>query len=139
MNWIIAKVFDNPIDAHLLKIKLESEGIPCLLVDENTVSLDPLLSHAIGGIKLKVAEKDAERAQEILNALEARPYSDENDEAIHCPKCASTSLHAGFRSMKGYKGILSAFISFLLMVFPLYFKRVYRCRQCGTEFQVRPE
>ena len=45
------KIFENPIDAHLLKTKLESEGIDCYLIDENTVSVMPLYNITVGGIK----------------------------------------------------------------------------------------
>jgi len=47
--------------------RLKEEFINCYLQDENTVTIDPLLSNAIGGIKLMVAEQQAERAMEILN------------------------------------------------------------------------
>ncbi len=33
----------------------EEEGINCWLKDENTVTIDPILTNAIGGIKLMVA------------------------------------------------------------------------------------
>ena len=64
---ITLKTFDNSIDAHLLKTKLESEGISCVLFDENIVSLDPLYNMAVGGIKLRIAENDQEKA--ILEAV----------------------------------------------------------------------
>jgi len=47
--------------------RLTDEYINCHLQDEYTVTIDPLLSNAVGGIKLMVAETQAERALEILN------------------------------------------------------------------------
>lgn len=58
--------FNNAIDAHLAKTKLVSEGIDSFLVDDNVVSINPLLNLTVGGIKLKTKSLDAERAMEIL-------------------------------------------------------------------------
>jgi hypothetical protein len=47
---------------------LKEEYINCYLQDEYSVTIDPFLSNAIGGIKLMVAESQLERAKEILRA-----------------------------------------------------------------------
>ena len=59
--------FDDYISAHIALGRLKDEYINCYLQDENTVTIDPLLSNAIGGIKLMVAAPQAERALQILN------------------------------------------------------------------------
>jgi len=69
MNFVIAQVYTNYIDANIIMGRLEEEGINCWLQDEYTVTIDPLLSNAVGGIKLVVVETQAERALEILNAV----------------------------------------------------------------------
>lgn len=48
------------------KAKLESAGIPCILMDENTILVQPFYSNAIGGIKLQVNESDVEQALLVL-------------------------------------------------------------------------
>ena len=67
MNFILIRSFDNYIPAHIALGRLKEEYINCYLQDEYSVTIDPFLSHAIGGIKLMVAETQAERALEILN------------------------------------------------------------------------
>lgn len=62
MKLITVQTFDNPIDLALLKSKLESEGIKCFVFDEHTVTLQPLLSNGVGGIKLKINEADTDQA-----------------------------------------------------------------------------
>ena len=52
MNFIIAQVYSNYIDANIIMGRLEEEGINCWLKDENTVTIDPILTNAVGGIKL---------------------------------------------------------------------------------------
>ncbi|MBS1573704.1 MAG: DUF2007 domain-containing protein [Bacteroidetes bacterium] len=69
MNFITIQVFDNYISAHIALGRLKDEFINCYLQDEYTVTIDPLLSNAIGGIKLMVAASQAERAMEILNEV----------------------------------------------------------------------
>ncbi len=69
MNFVLLRSYDNYVPAHIAMGRLEAASINCWLKDENTVTIDPLLSNAIGGIKLMVAETQAERALEILNSL----------------------------------------------------------------------
>jgi len=68
--FVLLATFDNYIPAHIALGKLKDEFINCYLQDEYTVTIDPLLSNAIGGIKLMVAESQAERALDILNQKE---------------------------------------------------------------------
>jgi hypothetical protein len=69
MRFILLRSFDNYISAHIAMGRLKEEYINCYLQDEHSVTIDPLISNAIGGIKLMVAESQAERALEILNEL----------------------------------------------------------------------
>ena len=100
------------------------------------MTLDPLYGILVGGVKLKVSEKDFEKANSILQDMEGRPFIDDNDHIVKCPSCASQSLYQGFKSMKGFAGTLSAVVTLILGVFPLYFKNVYKCKVCGTEFKI---
>jgi len=135
MDFVTLKVFDNPMEAHLLKSKLESEGIPCFLQDENIVTLNPLYNYAVGGIKLNIPASEITHAQQVLQEIEEHPNLNEVDEVVHCPQCGSTQLYTNFKSMKGTKGFISAIVSFLAGVFPIYYKNVYKCKDCGHEFK----
>ncbi|GAA0194794.1 hypothetical protein GCM10009122_58580 [Fulvivirga kasyanovii] len=135
MRLITLKTFDNSIEANLLRSKLESEGVLCFLFDENMVSLNPLYNLTLGGIKLKIREADAQKALQIIEEVETTPFTDEQDRQVRCPVCQSTQLYSDFKSMKGLKGVFTAIVSFLLFVFPFYYKSVYKCRQCNAEFR----
>ncbi|TSJ39030.1 putative signal transducing protein [Fluviicola chungangensis] len=137
MGLLTFKTFDNSIDAHILKIKLESEGITCFLFDENIVSVNPLYSQLVGGIKLKINEEDLAHARNIVLELEQTPYTTDDEQVISCPKCASANIESGHKSMKSVGAILSAIASFLLFIFPIYRKDVYKCLDCGNEFDFR--
>ncbi|HAP02112.1 MAG TPA: hypothetical protein DCQ93_09335 [Bacteroidetes bacterium] len=62
--------FSYPGEAYIAKSHLEAEGIDCFITNENLLTINPLLSHAVGGVKLMVREEDYERAKEILEAPE---------------------------------------------------------------------
>ncbi len=137
MELVTIKTFDNSIDSHILKSKLESEGIKCYLFDENMVSLNLLYNITVGGIKLKINENDYEKANRIIEEIDSLPHTNENNEILECPKCKSNNLISDYKSIKGLKGVLSFITSFFFMIFPFYFKRVYKCKECGTEFNWR--
>lgn len=76
---IVASFFNIP-DAYILKGKLETEGIPAVVNDEEMVSVNPFYSTALGGVKVRVLQKDYEKAREIYMAFENDlPEEDENE------------------------------------------------------------
>ena len=66
MNFVLLCSYNNYIDAHITMCRLDQENIRCHLQDEYTVTIDPFLSNAIGGIKLMVPAIQVERALQIL-------------------------------------------------------------------------
>jgi hypothetical protein len=134
MKLVTLRTFDNAIDAHLICSKLESEGIQTFLFDENIISLNPLYSNMIGGIKLKIAEGELDHARKVLREVDASPLTDENDKVITCPKCQSENISIGHRSIKSFGGIISFIVALLFSVFPFY-NSVKQCKNCGYEFK----
>lgn len=59
--------FSKPIDAQLLVARLGGSGITAYMRDENMITLDWLVSNAIGGVKVDVGDEDFERALEVMN------------------------------------------------------------------------
>ena len=64
-----------PIDCHILKGRLESEGINCFLFDENIVWVHPFKAVAIGGVKLKVTSDRYDFANKILTQVKKQHLS----------------------------------------------------------------
>jgi DNA-directed RNA polymerase subunit RPC12/RpoP len=95
----------------------------------------PLYNASIGGIKLNIKNIDFEKAEKIIREIEGQDIVDEKNQVIKCPQCGSKNLYSGFKSMKGIKGIISAVISFAFMVLPIYYRTVYKCKDCGFEFK----
>jgi hypothetical protein len=60
--------FNQPMDAHLLRARLEGSGIAAYLRDENMITLDWLSANAVGGIKVDVADEDYEKALDEMES-----------------------------------------------------------------------
>ena len=69
-----------PVDCHVVKGRLETEGINCFVYDENIVTAHPFRSVAVGGVKLKVPFDQKEKAKTILQKIENNFLVDENGE-----------------------------------------------------------
>lgn len=128
MDFVPVRVYDDYISAHLAMGRLEQECVRCWLKDENTVTVMPVWGHAVGGIKLMVAQAQAERAIELLTAIEARSRS-----AISCPACRSVNLELVSTPRKAINW-LSALSTFFLGNFAISVEKVYHCFDCGHEF-----
>ena len=56
-------------DALFVKSILEGEGIDSFVPDEHTLSVDPALGAALGGVRIMVRASDAARARQVIAAL----------------------------------------------------------------------
>jgi predicted RNA-binding Zn-ribbon protein involved in translation (DUF1610 family) len=127
MNFVPLYNFANYIDAHIVLGKLESEDISCWLKDEHTVTVNPIWTNAVGGIKLMVAEAQVERARELLIGIEA-----ERKSHFRCPQCGSNNIELVSTPRKT-SNWLSAIVSFFLGSFAIAPDKVYHCFACGHE------
>lgn len=111
--------FEFPADVQIIKGRLEAEGIPVFLKDENTINSDPLISGAIGGVKLQVYSTDKERAKAIYDAI--RNYATDNEgNPVVCPNCKATKSETYYsRNSIFYK------------LFPFFEPKKYKCAQCN--------
>lgn len=66
MNFVTVAQFDNMPLAYIAKGRLEAEGIPCFIADENLVQADWFYSLAVGGIKVQVEREFVARARTVL-------------------------------------------------------------------------
>lgn len=122
-KYEILAVFEYSTEAHVTKSKLDSEGIQTMLMDEKTVDSDPLISNAIGGVKLLVHKKDWHKAVEIYD--EIRTYAkDENGNEIQCVSCDSTKVLVAPAARK----------NLFFALFPFFERRKFVCNHCKTVF-----
>ena len=125
-NFKILAVFEYSTEAHVTKSKLDSEGLKTMLMDEKTIDADPLVSNAIGGVKLLVHKNDFEKAVKIYN--EIRTYQkDKNGNAISCPNCTSNKILVAPAHRKNV----------FYMLFPFFEARKFICNDCKTLFKTK--
>lgn len=110
--------FEYVADVQVIRAKLESEGIPVFLRDENTLNTDPLISSAIGGVKLQVYTVDKEKALDIYNKIRAYALDEEGNPVV-CPNCRAAKSEV-YYSRKGL----------LYKLFPFLEPKKYRCLNC---------
>ncbi|MFT4981322.1 MAG: hypothetical protein ACI9UR_001175 [Bacteroidia bacterium] len=129
MQLITIKVFSYDHETFLYEPKFKSEGIEYFLKDQKTVAIDPLVSNAIGGIKLQVRVEDEERGRALVAELEAdnnasnlgdvilvdgKPFEKILDE---CPKCELEEVYLNKQS-------------FLAGLFMPFARRYRHCEDC---------
>ena len=132
MSFIELRSFDNYIEANIVLMRLQEEGINCHLKDEHIITIDPLLSPALGGMKLMVHEQQVKRAWELLEEGEKNYLK-----TIPCPVCKSHSLEAVFTPVKS-KSIMASFAAMFLRGRQPEIKKTYTCRACGYDFNSLP-
>ncbi|HEU5290771.1 MAG TPA: DUF2007 domain-containing protein [Cyclobacteriaceae bacterium] len=64
---IVFKRFESAIDANIVKTKLDANGIPCFLTEENLANLYPLQNFLAMGVRLHLFSRDIEWAKAVLN------------------------------------------------------------------------
>jgi hypothetical protein len=129
---ITVATFSQPTEAHILKGRLEAEGIPCFLGDEHIIAAQPLYSVAVGGVKLRVTEGDEEEARAMIARIQggmSEYILDDNidlaapththEQLIECPICES-----GHVTEKGFFGVVFG------ISLP-FVSRKYSCHACG--------
>lgn len=128
MDFTSIRSFDNYVSAHIAMGRLEEDGIKCWLKDENTVTIDPILTNAVGGIKLMVAASQAERALDILKTTER-----ENKATHPCPVCGSLNIEfvTTPRKVSNWASVL---LGFFFINYGMPVDKVYHCFNCGHEY-----
>ncbi|WP_072400981.1 putative signal transducing protein [Flaviramulus basaltis] len=127
--------FQYSTEAQIIKGRLEAEGIQVFLSDNLTIDTDPLVSNAIGGIKLKVLSRQALEAQHILESINKYSIDDEGN-TINCPTCGSEKIEL-FSTIKDAKSLFWFIFGFLFSALPFYTRHKYKCEECKTEFDLK--
>ena len=135
---IVARFLSAP-EAHLARNRLEQEGVQAFLDSEHHISMEWMISNALGGVKLLVRARDLEIAEKILSQKnppvrnedtgDRTEFDASRESELTCPNCQSQQVqHQPI-------GLKVAFISILLLGFPLFFfKRGFVCGDCGHQW-----
>ena len=133
-------MFDNLAMASILLSRLDAQGIDAAMLDAEIVSMDPLMSPAIGGVKVAVRRMDEARVlavvregKESAEEEAASPHEQEGkargERGRRCPHCNST------KTFKEKISGRAAALSILLLGFPLLiWHRGWKCAKCFKGF-----
>jgi hypothetical protein len=68
-DWSIVARYYIPTDAHIVRGCMVAAGVPAVVVDDNLVQTDSLLTAAVGGVRVLVPENCLQQAQEVIEAF----------------------------------------------------------------------
>ena len=136
-TFVTVAKYQYSSEAQIAKGRLEADGIPVFLVDNLTIDTDPLVSNAIGGVKLKVYAENEHEAIEILKSI--KQYSMDGDgHPISCPNCKGQHIEL-FSTITNFKSLLAFLFGLLTMTLPFHTRYKYVCGDCDTEFSAKKD
>ncbi|MFK5923924.1 MAG: DUF2007 domain-containing protein [Verrucomicrobiota bacterium] len=114
--------FSTTEEAHLFRLRLAAGGVEAFILDEYMVQMDWLISNAIGGVRVQIAEDDLELCQQIV---QEEPCDPEANITAKCPFCESEDTQK-----ESFTRRLS-FLSMFIIGCPLpVAKNYYICQKC---------
>jgi hypothetical protein len=131
----------DPMLAHIVRTRLEANGISCFVADENTIgALNPIYTNTAGGVKLKVFERDIPRCREILategdlHEQDHHEIDDENNTYVVCPYCASTNVSniIAEKQEGRWSEVLDSIVN---LVSPFHTQKNWHCNICKQDFE----
>ena len=132
MDVVCIRTFQNYFTAHIVLTKLRDAGIECFLKDEFTVTVDPILSNAVGGIKLVVVKEEAEEADLLL-----KEFDEAYRQTVACPRCGSKSIE--LVPQQTTANLATAILTWIFGSYAISAKNVYQCSSCKYESESLPE
>lgn len=132
MDLVIIQTFDNYFNANIQLTRLRDAGVECYLKDEYTVTIDPLLSNAIGGIKLVVRKSKENEVRKLLREMNAS-----SDSQLLCPQCGSHNFI--LVPKRSTENLLTAITTWLFSAYAVSVENVYQCTDCNYESELLPE
>lgn len=130
MKFITIKESHYVADLLVLKSRLESEGIDCLLKNELSTQV---LNHVPSFlVELQVPEEDLPRVKEMM--LETGELQTENTKLV-CPKCGSEKVKIKVSFIKKIQLVLSILITLdsNVPMDKLFRKSKFYYKECGVE------
>ena len=132
MEFVVLKTFDNYFSANIILTRLQDAGIHCYLKDEYTVTIDPILSNAIGGIKLAVDVNDETAARLLL-----QQFHDDYIKAAICPKCNKHEIE--YVVSQKPANIITTILTWVFSSYAVSAQMIYVCANCGYQSKTLPE
>jgi DNA-directed RNA polymerase subunit RPC12/RpoP len=130
-------IFRDPWEAHMLRMRLEAEGMPAFVAYEFHIGNNWLWSTALGGVRVQVWHHLAKDAWDVWQRCRngefrhdlVAEFGDIDDP--HCPHCGSTEL----KKRRSVAMIALVVAALFILSMPAW-GWVYVCKKCGTKFEL---
>ena len=132
MEFVQLRSYDNYLNANMQLSILKEKEINCYIKDEYTITIDPLLSPAIGGMKLMVDKRQWDLASKILDQSD-----NEFLQTVACPNCHQHTLNQVVLIQKP-TGFLEKVKFRLLNGQEAEVKKYFQCGTCGFKLDELP-
>lgn len=122
----------DAIQAHIVKGKLNSEGIHASIAHEHHIWENWMISNAIGGVKIQVPESQVENAKKILADIDTGKFEIEDKSRLECPVCKSNNIVENKNSWR------FAFIGLFALHIPIpYHRNKVKCNNCDYKWKLK--
>lgn len=108
--------YHDPIEAHIARGLLASQGIDAHLGDEHLALANWEWRLAVGGVKLRVPQEQARQARDILHAAESGEYMLDEEEGEDDPQALQPPYRESWSSRL-------AWVALMLFSVPLPWRR----------------
>lgn len=132
MRFVTVKSSHYQTELVVLKSKLESEGIQCIL--KNELSTQVLTHIPSFLVELQVPESNFEKVKEIM--IEMGEWNPEVKQ-VSCPNCSSSDVRMQLSALKRVKLFFVILYSGLVSTLPkdkLFSNTKFQCKECQHEF-----
>ena len=123
--------FTNPIEAHIVRGRLECEEILAFVSHEHHIWANWALSQALGGVKVQVPSSDVEIASSVISDINSEKFLEVMDESknhendLTCARCNSNKISSVSWSWK------LSLVAFFVIMIPLpYTTKHLKCETC---------
>ena len=128
----------NPIEAHIVRGRIEAEGVQAYIQHEHHIWAKWTISLALGYVKVQVRSEDVGASLAIIEKLQAGEFAlldEEEPETSCCPKCGSSKTDRVNWSWKlALWGIM--FFS-IVLPYTIYRVKCVECKNTWTQKELR--
>lgn len=131
-------VHTDPIEAHIVRGRLEAEGIPAHVAFQHHVWMNWSMSFALGQVRIQVPPSYLGRSLAVLHDIRAGEYNavvesgQDGPLTLACPACGSFETTVRNWSVK-----LALLLLFALVQPVPYTSHAWRCSACGHKWLAR--
>lgn len=131
--------YSNPLEAHIVRGRLEAEGITAFVAHEHHVWAKWTIALALGGVKIQVKGEDVGNSLKILENLRNGEYLlgevESSDYISLCPKCGDAN-----KERINWQWKLALFVLILTSIplpYSIYRSRCSACSHVWNQKELR--